>query len=70
MATSTTRARKASPRKVAPEATTAPEQVTATVIQAFTGLKEDGRVFFEGDEFEGSVERVDELRAGGYLSEE
>lgn len=42
----------------------------ATVIQAFTGLKEGNRVFMVGDEFTGPPERVSELRAGGYLAGE
>nr|DAE55160.1 MAG TPA: hypothetical protein [Caudoviricetes sp.] len=42
----------------------------AVVISAFTGLKEDERVFMPGDVFEGTKTRVSELRKGGYLSEE
>lgn len=42
----------------------------AVVIAAFTGLKEDERVFCPGDVFEGSAARVRELRKAGYLSEE
>ena len=42
----------------------------AVVVSAFTGLKEDGRVFYPGDIFEGSKTRVSELRKAGYLAEE
>ena len=42
----------------------------AVVVSAFTGLKEDGRVFCPGDIFDGSKARVAELRKAGYLAEE
>lgn|GEM_PF-5031386 len=42
----------------------------AVVVSAFTGLKEDGRVFYPGDIFDGSKARVAELRKAGYLAEE
>ncbi len=42
----------------------------AVVVSAFTGLKEDGRVFYPGDIFDGSKVRVAELRKAGYLAEE
>lgn len=42
----------------------------AVVVSAFTGLKEDGRVFYPGDIFDGSKARVSELRKAGYLAEE
>lgn len=42
----------------------------AVVVSAFTGLKEDGRVFYPGEVFEGTKERVSELRSAGYLVEE
>lgn len=44
--------------------------VKAVVVSAFTGLKENGRVFYPGDVFEGTKTRVSELRKAGYLSEE
>lgn len=44
--------------------------VKAVVISAFTGLKEDERVFMPGDVFEGTRARVSELRDAGFLSEE
>lgn len=42
----------------------------AVVVSAFTGLKEDERVFYPGDVFEGTKARVSELRKAGYLAEE
>lgn len=42
----------------------------AVVVSAFTGLKEDERVFMPGDVFEGTRARVSELRKAGFLSEE
>lgn len=42
----------------------------AVVVSAFTGLKEDGRVFYPGEVFEGTKARVAELRKAGYLAEE
>ena len=42
----------------------------AVVVSAFTGLKEDGRVFYPGEVFEGTKARVSELRKSGYLAEE
>lgn len=42
----------------------------AVVVSAFTGLKENGRVFYPGDIFEGSKTRVAELRKAEYLAEE
>ena len=42
----------------------------AVVVSAFTGLKEDERVFMPGDVFEGTKPRVSELRKAGFLSEE
>ena len=42
----------------------------AVVVSAFTGLKENGRVFYPGDIFDGSKARVAELRKAGYLAEE
>lgn len=42
----------------------------AVVVSAFTGLKEDGRVFYPGEVFEGTKARVSELRSAGYLAEE
>lgn len=47
-----------------------PTEETATVVTAFTGIKEGERVFMVGDEFTGPPERVSELRAGGYLAGE
>lgn len=44
--------------------------VKAVVVSAFTGLKEDERVFYPGDVFEGTKARVSELRMAGYLAEE
>lgn len=44
--------------------------VKAVVVSAFTGLKEDERVFMPGDAFEGTRARVSELRKAGFLSEE
>lgn len=44
--------------------------VKAVVISAFTGIKEDERVFMPGDVFEGTKSRVLELRRAGFLSEE
>ena len=44
--------------------------VKAVVVSAFTGLKEDERVFMPGDVFEGTGARVSELREAGFLSEE
>ena len=44
--------------------------VKAVVIAAFTGIKEDERVFYPGDVFEGTKSRVLELRRAGFLSEE
>ena len=44
--------------------------VKAVVVSAFTGLKEDERVFMPGDVFEGTKARVSELRKAGYLAEE
>ncbi len=44
--------------------------VKAVVVSAFTGLKEDERVFMPGDVFEGTRARVSELRKAGFLSEE
>lgn len=44
--------------------------VKAVVVSAFTGLKEDERVFMPGDVFEGTRARVSELRKAGLLSEE
>lgn len=44
--------------------------VKAVVVSAFTGLKEDGRVFYPGEVFEGTKSRVLELRRAGFLSEE
>lgn len=40
------------------------------VVSAFTGLKEDGRVFYPGEVFEGTKARVSELRKAGYLAGE
>lgn len=42
----------------------------AVVVSAFTGLKEDERIFMPGDVFEGTRARVSELRRAGYLAEE
>lgn len=42
----------------------------AVVVSAFTDLKDDDRVFYPGDLFEGTNARVSELRRAGYLSEE
>lgn len=42
----------------------------AVVVSAFTGLKENGRVFCPGEVFEGTKTRVAELRKTGYLSGE
>lgn len=44
--------------------------VKAVVVSAFTGLKEDGRVFYPGEVFEGTKARVSELRRAGYLAGE
>lgn len=42
----------------------------AVVVSAFTGLKENGRVFYPEEVFEGTKARVSELRSAGYLAEE
>ncbi len=42
----------------------------AVVVSAFTGLKENGRVFYPGDVFEGTKTRVAEIRKAGYLAGE
>ena len=62
-----TAARRAAP--AAPKEST-PERVSAKVVQAFSGMREDDRVFMVGETFEGTPERVAELRRGGFLEAE